>query len=490
MAATINFNTQHLADVYLTGAEGNAKDALIAFRTGAEGETSDADKAALAALDNRIATFQNAITDTPSSTAASEDFPYDKDLLKREFMEEVFAMLLKQTKPKNTKEDSKWFWYVTANTTEDNNSETQYTPTYIGLQKGSQFTDGNAFYGGVQLIANSTMTSLEPDGTGKKSGVKWNPNVLSDSSYATLRATLTSDGQKVWDAYMNWIDAVFAEGNKMKNNPVDLNTGNGIQSGTSTVITARTINGITYDRVSYDSGKYYLVAQGAQTYQGQKVTSAGVVADASTGTSSAGPAAKSLIGLVPGTIKAETYLEVDENLNPINGIAVTQNIRRNLSPMWYLYYWNEARINVLRGQLNFKEAITSELRDDLAKANAAYADLQKVMGLTHAQSTNGSTQLPDASFETTTMDFFEATNSKKGTPIFDSTNDDDIHNYNEWGKNNSTLKTYIDLKNTQSQNAMLDYQTTLNRYNNAYDVMSKLQEKLQGLVTNQLRNIG
>jgi hypothetical protein len=36
---------------------------------------------------------------------------------------------------------------------------------------------------------------------------------------------------------------------------------------------------------------------------------------------------------------------------------------------------------------------------------------------------------------------------------------------------------------------MLDYQTTLNRYNNAFEVMSKLQEKVDGLVKSQLRNV-
>jgi len=96
---------------------------------------------------------------------------------------------------------------------------------------------------------------------------------------------------------------------------------------------------------------------------------------------------------------------------------------------------------------------------------------------------------PDLSFETPTMDFFEATNAKAGTVIYDNNGNDDQSNYSEWGASRSALKTYIDRKSTQSQDAMLDYQTTLNRYNNAYEVMSKLQEKLDGLVKSQLRNV-
>jgi hypothetical protein len=37
---------------------------------------------------------------------------------------------------------------------------------------------------------------------------------------------------------------------------------------------------------------------------------------------------------------------------------------------------------------------------------------------------------------------------------------------------------------------MLDYQTLLNRYNNAFEVMSKIQEKIDNLLKSQLRNVG
>lgn len=438
-AAQINFKTQALANLYLHGSQvtsGGPQDQgghLIYFRNT---NLTDADKAAIAALDNRIAAFQNAITDNPSKPG-TEDFPYDKALLRREFLEEVFAAMMKRSEYRST--------------------------TLVG-----------------------TYTS--------PAGDLLNNNLrnFSDLSEAQMRSYLNQTSGNgaipVFDSYIAWIDGVFEEGNKMKNNPVDSATGFTIVSKVTTSIVERTINGRVYDRVSYDGQRYYLIAKGAQTYQGQKVASAGFLANATSGVITTGPAADAGVGLVPTSMTSAIYLEVDKDLVPVSGAEITAS-QRNLSPAWYLYYWNEARIKVLRGQLNYKEAVTSEIRDDLAKANAAYADLEAQAGKTRAQSSDGKTMNPDLSTETPTMDFFEATNAKAGTVIFDNNGSDDQANYSEWGASRSALKTYIDRKSTQSQDAMLDYQTTLNRFNNAYEVMSKLQEKMDGLVKSQLRNV-
>lgn len=457
-AAQINFKTQELANLYLHGSQvtsGGPQDQgghLIYFRNT---NLTDADKAAIASLDNRIAAFQNAITDNPSKPG-TEDFPYDKTLLKREFMEEVYAMMLKR--PEYTNEN-----HLQA-------SLVKYGPTIT--------------QDGQPLIRNGDNAT--------DTGTTWNGNNFSNMTFDQMKAVLNRNPGNgaipVFDAYSAWIDAVFAEGNKMKNNPVDAATGTTIVSKVTTSIAERTINGRVYDRVSYDGQRYYLIAKGAQTYQGQKVAAAGYLANATNGVVTTGPAADSGVGLVPTAMTNAIYLEVDKDLVPVNGTEITA-AQRNLSPAWYLYYWNEARVKVLRGQLNYKEAVTSEIRDDLAKANAAYADLEAQAGKTRAQSADGKTMNPDISFETSTMDFFEATNAKAGTLIFDNTGNDDAANYSEWGASRSALKTYIDRKSTQSQDAMLDYQTTLNRFNNAYEVMSKLQEKMDGLVKSQLRNV-
>ena len=435
-AAQINFKTLELANLYLHGSQvtsGGPNDQgghLIAFRNGSN--LTDADKAAIAALDNRIAAFQNAISDNPSK-AGTEDFPYDKAFLRREFVEEVFSLLMKRSVYRNN------------------------GPVYSA-------TTGELLIADLKNLSDKTEAQLV-------SYLGTNPGAV-----------------QVFNSYTAWIDAVFAEGNKMKSNPVDAATNTTVVSKVTTSIVERTIGGRVYDRVTYDGQRYYLIAKGAETYQGQKVSSAGFLANASTGTISTGGAADTGIGFVPSALSNAIYLEVDKDLIPVNGAEITAS-QRNLSPAWYLYYWNEARIKVLRGQLNFKEAVTSEIRDDLAKANAAYADLEAQAGKTRSQSADGKTMNPDLSFETPTMDFFEATNAKAGTVIYDNNGNDDQSNYSEWGASRSALKTYIDRKSTQSQDAMLDYQTTLNRYNNAYEVMSKLQEKLDGLVKSQLRNV-
>ena len=203
-----------------------------------------------------------------------------------------------------------------------------------------------------------------------------------------------------------------------------------------------------------------------------------------------GQAADSRVATTGNGNTNSIYIEVDQNLQPlVNNAYGFEYNTVNLSPSMYLYYFTEARIRILRGQLNMKEAVTSEIRDDLAKANAAYADLEAQAGKTRAQSPDGKTTNPDLSFETQNMDFFEATNAKKGSMLYDNNGNDDQQNYVEWGSSRSSLKAYIDRKSTQSQDAMLDYQTTLNRFNQAYEVLSKIQEKMDGLVKSQLRNV-
>ena len=87
------------------------------------------------------------------------------------------------------------------------------------------------------------------------------------------------------------------------------------------------------------------------------------------------------------------------------------------------------------------------------------------------------------------MNLFSATASTPSTPIFDAAGNDSLHNAQEWQKNRTTLKNYIDRRSAEAQQATLDYQNVLNRYNNAFEVMAKLQEKLDTLLKAQLRNV-
>lgn len=159
-----------------------------------------------------------------------------------------------------------------------------------------------------------------------------------------------------------------------------------------------------------------------------------------------------------------------------------------LSPMEYLLYWNDARVNVLKAQLGYREAIVSEIQEDLRQANAALAELEKVAGSTRSQSSEGEPD-PESKGETLDLDIWESIASSKDKTLFDGSGGDDLHVYSEWQKNRTSLKNYVDRKSSEAQQAMLDYQTMLNRYNNAFEVMGKIQEKLQNLISSQYRNM-
>lgn len=454
--ADINFKTQELANLYLYGLNAANAGHLEYFRSTGTTQTASAQiKADILALDQRIANFQNVITD--GAKVGNEDFPYDKEYLKREFMEEVFAILMKRE-------------------------------NYRG---SNVVASGNIFAGSpTQTVDGQTV--LFNSGTILGTGQAWSGNfsdMTLDQMKSVIKTGPNEGGVAVFEAYSAWIDAVFAEGNKMKDNPAQSVT-------VVTSIPERTLPtanspDVIYDRVAtikkLDANgnptyQYFLVAKGATISDLTKISIPGTLNN---------QPADSLVVTTSSSTANSVYIEVDKDLQPlVNNAYGFEFATRNLSPTMYLYYFMEARIRILRGQLNMKEAVTTEIRDDLAKANSAYADLEAQAGKTRAQSADGKTVNPDLSVETTNMDFFEATNSKKGELMYDNTGNDDLHNYANWGASRSSLKAYIDRKSTQSQDAMLDYQSTLNRFNQAYEVMSKIQEKMDGLLKSQLRNVG
>ena len=475
--ADINFKTADLAYAYLHGVNVPIEPGgwLLDFRT----RNSVVNQNDIAALDQRIANFQNVITDGTAKTGVdAQDFPYDKESLKREFMNEVYALLFKSgyNQP-----------YIYPFTT------ALSPPGPVPLIDGNGLLLNGPFYEAVQVGVGPLNTPIYGQGQ-----LIWDGRNFDNMTVTQQKNALVQSGQNIYDAYSSWIDAVFAEGNKMKNNPVDPATQTTVVTKLTTTIPERVINGVLYNRVTFDNGKYYLISADAQTYQAQKVNVNGTrgyydpnAPDPNhSDRMAAGGVVDTYIGFNTNTVTNATYLEVTKDLVPVNGGVSGTFAQRNLSPSQYLYYWMEARIRVLRGQLNYKEAVTAEIRDDLAKANSAYADLEAQAGKTRAQSPDGKTTNPDLSFETQNMDFFEATNGKQGTTLYDNTGNDDKANFNEWTSSRSALKSYIDRKSTQSQDAMLDYQSTLNRFNQAYEVMSKLQEKMDGLVKSQLRNVG
>jgi hypothetical protein len=448
-SGTITLKTNDLATLYINGtalAAGggtmSSEDELQKFRNTGATEILDEVKV----LDNRIISFQNAITaGAPSGT---EDKPYDATMLKREFLEEVFALLLKRS---DYRLNSPTYNVNTGDVTEDLLSD-----------RLRNFSD------------------LTPD---------------------QMLSYLVEGGKRVFNSYAALIDAVFTEGNKMANNPTDPSTGLAVSTNVTTTIPDTVIGGVTYNRVTAEripgasdpddtkNFNYFVIAKNSPPVVSGKSNVEGYSVDRANNTVSATRPVVDAQLSFGGALVTTSYLRVNKDLTAIIGEVPQARLSRQMSPMWFLYYWNEARVKVLRGQLNYKEAVTSEIRDDLAKANNAYSDLEKQAGRTRAQSADGLTMNPDLSYETATMDFFEATNTKAGATLYDNAGGDDLQNFSTWGSSRSSLKTYIDAKSTHSQDAMLDYQTTLNSYNNAFEVMSKIQEKVDGLVKSQLRNV-
>jgi hypothetical protein len=156
----------------------------------------------------------------------------------------------------------------------------------------------------------------------------------------------------------------------------------------------------------------------------------------------------------------------------------------HLSPTEYLYYWNEVRIRGFRGQLNYQKAIVGEIQEDLRQANAALAELEKQAGSTDPQDADGNPD-KDSKSETSLLDHHQALIAHANLKLYGTS---DSHTSSSWQKNRVALKSYIDRRTADAQSAALDLQQTTNRYNNAYEVMAKLQEKMDGLIKTQLRN--
>ena len=58
----------------------------------------------------------------------------------------------------------------------------------------------------------------------------------------------------------------------------------------------------------------------------------------------------------------------------------------------------------------------------------------------------------------------------------------------EWKTAQTKIQNYIDQQSSAAQQATLDYQQTLNRYNGAFEAMSKLQDKLDNVQKSVMNN--
>ena len=539
---------------------------LTAFRTQALEETTVADLMVdIEKLDARIAAFETASIPT-SLTGASDAYPFDRDRLKREFLDEALALIIRASRNVNHPTVATDGLDITLNPAAivaeaGNVGGSQYR---LAGRLNAAANDYNTPNGGTQVFDNSHSPATDLDGY---------PTTTFPGPFGELYTI--GGGQSTinaFKAYGSLIDAAFAAGDKVANQTLD-------PSQVVTSITPTTVAGVTYDRMGTYSDitskdtkgnpklTQYLVSSAVRTDTasgtdlsstgggGQMIkldarvtsvlsTSGGVTTykdnaqgvwarittDASGNVSVEGSRNGSTytsatkvslplsipygLGASPVPSDANLPIALDAyrftggngfdyligfydassggsdrtfvyKLDPnVGGVA---NVKSLTAPE-YLLHWNEARIKVLSGQLDFQKNVITELQTDLAQANDALSELQKQVAAIGTSDANYSAA-------TLKLSLFNATHSTTGKPFLTWSDGlagtrDQMYTKAEWETVRVDLKNYIDRRSSESQQATMDYQTTLSRYNSAYEIMGKLQEKLDNLVKNQLRNFG
>ncbi len=536
----VTFQSSALQTLYNTGTTTAA--ALTTFRTGG---STDLD-AEIDALDRRIAAFEFVLIGNLPSGQNGSAYPYDRAGLRREFLDELTALLMRRS--------------------------IDTTPLAIN----NLYTDDHALVlasspngGGVHAVLNK-FAPLGNDSFGIFDTLAASANHATVGTDGRL-GLLNPAGQAIFRSYSALIDAVFTEGDKLGNNPATPTQSVG-------AIQPLTVDTFTYDRIAQVSGvatittgtpptstqvpsyETYLLSadapesrvtkdsSGNVALTGPATTTAprlrlnpleappivsgstlhSVVVDgttlfinidstgisAATGTFTPRTTATEIPTLllnIPGrghefpdariaanqrvtTANGVTYLiglgsdgkVYATSLAPANRAAT--GATASLNSLEYLLFFNEARIKILRGKLAYNEAVVREIQEDLRRANEALAALETQAGVIIATDSSGALT-NQTSPETTEMNLFNAMHSTAGNGIFSLAGADSIHTSAEWQQNRTNLKNYIDRRSAEAQQATLDYQNTLNRFNNAFEVMAKLQEKLDTLLKAQLRNL-
>ncbi len=531
---SVTFSSQALNDLY-TGATAVSAGANTAALTAFRGGQGLADlSGSIAALDSRIASFESVLIGQIGSGLNSADYPYDREGLRREFLDELLGVLL------GSDSDS------AANSTRVYDIDSPASSSTLITAAG---TGGGTKVGLRKLVVygGGNFANLTPSAT--------HADIASDFRLSLLNA----EGGKIFITYSRLIDEIFAEGDKLGGNPVR-------EVQNVSAIAALVVDGVTYDRMAVVSG-YDPVAE-IPTFDSYLLDANAVTSKAGSGGALSGPALSSAsrlrlqpieapplgppntfraslapfftatVTVNPGDVRLElstgggpvaatplspplvlnvpgrghefpdvrlvvnqratgpdgvTYLIGLSSENKVYVTSLSSNLRgvvgttASLSGLDYLVYFNEARISILRAKLAYNEAVVREIQEDLRQANAALADLETQAGAIVATNSDGTLSY-QSSVETFRMGLFNAQHSKANDTIFSNTGFDILHSSAEWQQNRVKLKNYIDRRSSEAQQATLDYQNTLNRFNNAFEIMAKLQEKLDTLLKAQLRN--
>ncbi len=188
-----------------------------------------------------------------------------------------------------------------------------------------------------------------------------------------------------------------------------------------------------------------------------------------------------LVGVTAATLQTPAKVYVT-SLATSNAVGVT-NVA-NLTAPNYLLYFNQARIKILSGILGYHQNQVQQIQQNIKDANAAMADVVKRQGEANTVSTTTGTAK-----ETMLLSLFSATHSVAGKPLVSGADVTSAEmDLTEWKTAQTKIQNYIDQQSSAAQQATLDYQQTLNRYNGAFEAMSKLQDKLDNVQKSVMNN--
>lgn len=518
---SITFQSSELQSLYLNGS--NPTSLLASFRNAVGNAELKSD---IENLDRRIAQFEAVLISPAANNSgfATGEYPYDREGLKREFLDELLGLLIRASGSAD--------------------GTTSYSSTYTAEDVAAKLPfpiRGTNYY----YVVRNSATGMA------------NFSNLDTSGGTTQRqALLSASGKDIFESYERLIDQVFLEGDKLRDNP-----SRPVQVVTK--VETITINGLSYSLMALESDisepttklKTYLVEPGTEnsrvvkadngdaTLSGPATTNKerlllepveGIRKEFSSGVVTIDDETIRLVRTTAGyTIRNEaddaqlpataikpfrmnlpsreeefpevhlevTHLATTQAGTPYliglgtDGASYVINVsaqRRSrmeevasLSAIEYLYYFNEARIKILRAKLAYQEAVVREIQDDLRKANDALSELEVQAGAITPTDKDGQ-PTGQLSIETLKMSVFNAVHSAPGNALFTT---GPVYTSTTWQENRTNLKNYIDRRSAEAQQATLDYQNVLNRYNNAFEVMGKLQEKLDTLLKSQIRNM-
>jgi hypothetical protein len=539
VTTTTRFISQTLENLYAGGSEVGSTFSLTAlgmslasFRGDNSGETQNA---TMATIDATIQSLETAyVPTTAAAGTTAQSYPVDQSGIMQQLMAQVFAQLISAGSPPgstytaNSPVTSSGF--VNNSSLPDNFSALDFNPNdptsssnsaYYFLNQAGQnilTTYYNLIQGTFAEGALTASNPLDPNAL-SLTGVSLSSGSTAMSMPTNTTNSLLAAGAQITGAGIpigTTVTSVSTSGNTINvvlSQAATETVYNSATSANNTVVTAevtqippQTIDGVTYGYVTA-FGNY---STNPPTYQSYLVPT-GIVLQAvakqaiDNAADAPGNAAASGVGYRVTFVNSAdpssvTLLPVDSTtFQPTGGPTVTMNSVRFMDAITYTYFWNEARVAVMKGQLNYQQDVVQMLQNALSAANAASTDLTQQSGLTEQENSSQQPD-PDASPETASLNMFIAIVSTEGSTLFQSdfanssTGDASsgvtpfYFNYSEWQANQVALKNYTDNLNSQAQNAMLDYQQTLNNYNQAYQVMGQIQNSFNTMFQSQLQN--